>query len=100
MTGALRIHARVLVRIGATAEGLSLVCRRRAGRILDEAVAWILRGQESGAYSLLEACAAPDLSIASTPGKFHLERGRDSDFGWCVGCGRVREGTLKCTFAL
>ena len=40
MTGALRIHARVLVRIGATAEGLSLVCRRRAGRILDEAVAW------------------------------------------------------------
>jgi hypothetical protein len=45
MTGALRIHAlvipaRVLVRIGAAAEGLSLVCRRRAGRILDEAVAW------------------------------------------------------------
>jgi hypothetical protein len=45
MTGALRIHAlvtfaRVLVRIGATAEDLSLVCRRRAGRILDKAVAW------------------------------------------------------------
>ena len=45
MTGALRIHAlvivaRVLVRIGAAAEGLSLSCRRRAGRILDEAVAW------------------------------------------------------------
>jgi hypothetical protein len=45
MTGALRIHAlvilaRVLVRIGAAAEGLSLACRRRAGRILDEAVAW------------------------------------------------------------
>jgi hypothetical protein len=45
MTGALRIHAlvilaRVLVRIGAAAEGLSRVCRRRVGRILDEAVAW------------------------------------------------------------
>ena len=78
MTGALRIHARVLVRIGATAEGLSLVCRRRAGRILDEAPL-ILRGQESGAYSLLGACAAPDLSIASTPGKFHLERGGEPD---------------------
>jgi hypothetical protein len=41
----LRIHAlvrmaRVLVFVGAAAEGLSLVCRRRAGRILDEAVAW------------------------------------------------------------
>ena len=45
MTGALRIQAlviiaRVLVRIGAAAEGLSLACRRRAGRILDDAVAW------------------------------------------------------------
>jgi hypothetical protein len=45
MTGALRIHAlvitaRVLVRIGAVAEGISAACRRRAGRILDEAVAW------------------------------------------------------------
>jgi hypothetical protein len=45
MTGALRIHAlvrraRVLVFIGAMAENLSLLCRRRAGRILDEAVAW------------------------------------------------------------
>jgi hypothetical protein len=38
MTGALRIHAlvrraRVLVFIGAMAENLSLLCRRRAGRI-------------------------------------------------------------------
>jgi hypothetical protein len=45
MTGALSIPAlviiaRVLVRIGAAAKGLSLACRRRAGRILDEAVAW------------------------------------------------------------
>jgi hypothetical protein len=45
MTGALRINAlvilaRMLVFIGATAEDLILVCRRRAGRILDEAVAW------------------------------------------------------------
>jgi hypothetical protein len=45
MTGALRIHAlvitaRVLVRIGAAAEEISLACRHRAGRILDEAVAW------------------------------------------------------------
>jgi hypothetical protein len=45
MIGALRIHAlviiaRVLVRIGAAAEGLSLACRRRSGRILDEAVVW------------------------------------------------------------
>jgi hypothetical protein len=37
---ALVIFARLLVRIGAVAEGLSLACRRRAGRILDEAVAW------------------------------------------------------------
>jgi hypothetical protein len=45
MTGALRIHAlvrtaRVLVRIGAVAEDISAACRHRAGRILDEAVAW------------------------------------------------------------
>jgi hypothetical protein len=45
MTGALRIHAlviiaRVLVRIGAAAEDISAACRRRAGRILDEATAW------------------------------------------------------------
>jgi hypothetical protein len=45
MTGTLRIHAlviiaRVLVRIGAAAEDISTTCRRRAGRILDEAVAW------------------------------------------------------------
>jgi hypothetical protein len=38
MTGALLIHA--LVIIGAAAEDISLVCRRRAGGILDEAVAW------------------------------------------------------------
>jgi hypothetical protein len=41
----LKIHAlvrmaRVLVRIGAAAEDISAVCRRRAGCILDEAVAW------------------------------------------------------------
>jgi hypothetical protein len=45
MTGTLKIHAlviiaRVLVRIGAAAEEISLVCRQRAGRILDEATAW------------------------------------------------------------
>jgi hypothetical protein len=45
MTGALRIHAlviiaRVLLVIAGAAEGLSLACRRRAGRILDEATAW------------------------------------------------------------
>jgi hypothetical protein len=45
MTGALRIHAlvilaRVLVFVGAAAEGLSLACRRCAGRILNEATAW------------------------------------------------------------
>jgi hypothetical protein len=44
MTGALKIHAlviiaSVLVRIGAAAEDISAACRRRAGRILDEAVA-------------------------------------------------------------
>jgi hypothetical protein len=41
----LKIHAivraaRVLVRIGAAAEEISLACRRRAGRILDVAVVW------------------------------------------------------------
>jgi hypothetical protein len=45
MINLLRIHAlvraaRVLVRIGAAAEEISLVCRRRSGRILDEAVVW------------------------------------------------------------
>jgi hypothetical protein len=45
MTGTLRIHAlviiaRVLVRIGAAAEDVSAMCKRRASRILDEAVAW------------------------------------------------------------
>jgi hypothetical protein len=45
MTGTLRIHAlviftRVLVRIGAAAEDISAMCKRRAARILDEAVAW------------------------------------------------------------
>ena len=45
MTGALRINAlvifaRVLLRIGAAAEDISAACRRRAGRVLDEAVAW------------------------------------------------------------
>jgi hypothetical protein len=45
MTGTLRIHAlvrtaRVLVRIAAAAEDISAACRRRAGRILDVAVAW------------------------------------------------------------
>jgi hypothetical protein len=45
MIGALKIHAlviiaRLLVRIGATANWLSRICRRSAGRILDEAVAW------------------------------------------------------------
>jgi hypothetical protein len=55
MTGALRIHAlvrtaRVLVFIGAMAENLSLLCRRPAGRILDEAVAWYdARERRSGA---------------------------------------------------
>jgi hypothetical protein len=41
----LRIHAlviiaRLLVRIVSAAEEISAACRRRAGRILDEAVAW------------------------------------------------------------
>jgi hypothetical protein len=41
----LKIHAlvraaRVLVFVGAAAEEISLACRRRASRILDEAVAW------------------------------------------------------------
>jgi hypothetical protein len=41
----LKIHALVrvallLVRIGAAAEDISAACRRRAGRILDDAVAW------------------------------------------------------------
>ena len=41
----LRIHAlvrwaRVLVYIGLQAEGLSVACRRRAKRVLDEAEAW------------------------------------------------------------
>jgi hypothetical protein len=41
----LKIHAlvrmaRMLVCIGAAAEEISAACRRRAGRILDEAVAW------------------------------------------------------------
>jgi hypothetical protein len=45
MINLLRIHAlvlaaRLLVRIGAAAEEISLVCRRSAGRILDEATAW------------------------------------------------------------
>ena len=45
MIALLRIHAfvlaaRVLVRIGAAAEEISLACRRHAGRILDDAVAW------------------------------------------------------------
>jgi hypothetical protein len=42
----LKIHAlvrvaRVLVFVGATAEEISLGCRRRAGRILDEATIWL-----------------------------------------------------------
>jgi hypothetical protein len=45
MINLLRIHAlvltaRLLVFVGAAAQGLSLACRRRAGRILDEALAW------------------------------------------------------------
>jgi hypothetical protein len=45
MTGAFRINAlvrlaRVLLAIAEAAEDINLVCRRRAGRILDEAVAW------------------------------------------------------------
>jgi hypothetical protein len=53
MTGALRIHAlvlaaRVLVRSGAVAEDIGAMCRRRAGRILDEAVAW--RDARDAAY--------------------------------------------------
>jgi hypothetical protein len=45
MTGALKIHAlvraaRVLVFVANAAEDISAACRRRAGRILDEAVAW------------------------------------------------------------
>jgi hypothetical protein len=45
MTGTLKIHAlviiaRVLLRIGGAAEDISAMCKRRAGRILDEAVAW------------------------------------------------------------
>ena len=41
----LKIHAlirwaRVLVYIGLQAEGLSVTCRRRAKRVLDEAEAW------------------------------------------------------------
>jgi hypothetical protein len=42
----LKIHAlvraaRVLVFVGAAAEGLSLACRRRAGRILNEVTTWL-----------------------------------------------------------
>ena len=45
MIDLLRIHALVrwaqlLVYIGIKAEGLSVACRRRAKRILDEATAW------------------------------------------------------------
>jgi hypothetical protein len=45
MSDALRIHAlviiaRALLRIDTTAEDINLVCRRRAGRILDKAAAW------------------------------------------------------------
>ena len=45
MINLLKIHAlvrtaRALGFIGAAAEDIRLVCRRRAGRILDEAVAW------------------------------------------------------------
>ena len=45
MTGALRINAlvraaKLLLRIAQAAEDISAACRRRAGRILDEAVAW------------------------------------------------------------
>ncbi|HEY8005722.1 MAG TPA: hypothetical protein VIE66_02705 [Methylocella sp.] len=45
MTGALRINAlvrlaKLLLAIAEAAEDVSAACRRRAGRILDEAVAW------------------------------------------------------------
>jgi hypothetical protein len=45
MTGAFKIHtlvifARLLLVIASAAEDISAACRRRAGRILDEAVAW------------------------------------------------------------
>ena len=45
MIDLLRIHAlvrwaRVLVYIGLQAEGISVACRHRAKRILDEAEAW------------------------------------------------------------
>ena len=45
MTGALRINAlvrvaKLLLAIAEAAEDINLACRRRAGRILDEAVAW------------------------------------------------------------
>jgi hypothetical protein len=48
----LRIHALVilargLVRIGAAAEDISAACRQRAGRILDEAVAWCDKRDEA-----------------------------------------------------
>ncbi|HEY8007424.1 MAG TPA: hypothetical protein VIE66_11655 [Methylocella sp.] len=52
MTGALRIHAliraaRVLLRIASAAEDISAMCKRRAGRILDEAVAWCDKRDEA-----------------------------------------------------
>ena len=52
MTGALRIHAlvrvaKVLLRIAEPAEDINLACRRRAGRILDEAVAWCDKRDEA-----------------------------------------------------
>jgi hypothetical protein len=45
----LRIHAlvrvaRMLVFVDAAAEEISLACRRRAGRILGEAAAWLETG--------------------------------------------------------
>ena len=45
MIDLLRIHAlvrtaRMLIRIGWAAEAVSVACRRRAKRILDEAEAW------------------------------------------------------------
>ena len=45
MTGALRINAlvrvaKLLLAIAQVAEDISAMCKRRAGHILDEAVAW------------------------------------------------------------
>jgi hypothetical protein len=58
---ALVLAARLLVRIGAAAEEISLVCRRSAGRILDEATIWLDASDAAFADAAVSAARADQM---------------------------------------